>query len=140
MSVDSSSFELVDSPFMVFPADMTSTPEKPGQPNTDQQPDPAEDPTFTTREPNIEDVKVSGRAEEQGKERLNSGEKPEEPGLDNMENRFRDGLQKKKIEGKNRDNGVWRLRAPGEGSRRELSFWALVLTAVWIQHWVLHRG
>ena len=43
MSEDNSSFELVDSPVMVFPANMTSTPEKPVQPNSDKQPEPAED-------------------------------------------------------------------------------------------------
>ena len=89
---------------MVFPANMTSTPEKPIQPSTNQQPDPTENPITTAGQPNIEDVKVWDRAEEPGKERLNSGEKAEEPGTDEMENMFRDRLQKKKVEARNRDN------------------------------------
>ena len=131
MSEDSSSFELVDSPVMVFPANMTSTPEKPVQPNTDQQPEPAEDFTATSRHyltkipPNIEEVKGWGRAEEPGKEKLNCREKPEEPVLDQMENRLKDKLMKKKMEDRNRDNGGWRLMAPWEISWREHTFVAL---------------
>ena len=124
---------------MVFPANMTSTPEKPGQPNIDHQPDSAEDPTATTGEPNIEEVKVWGRAEAPGKERLNSGEKPEEPGLDEMENRFRDRMQKKKVEDTSRVNGGWRLRAIGERSWKD-AFLALGLDLVVVGLWFLYRG
>ena len=132
MSEDSSSFELVNSPVMVFPADMTSTPEKQVQPKTDQEPDPATDATATAREPNIEQVKVKARTEEPGKEELNSvsGEKPEEPEFDDIENRFRDKLQKKKLEGSSRGNGEWKLRAPEERSWRVGAFVTLVLAAV----------
>ena len=124
---------------MVFPANMTSTPEKPVQPNTDQQPEPAEHFTATSRHyltkipPNIEEVKVWGRAEEPGKEELNCGEKPEEPVLDQMENRFKDKLQKKKLEGRSRENEGWRLRAPGERFWRKYTFVAdcvLVLAGI----------
>ena len=124
---------------MVFPANMTSTPEKPVQPDTDQEQDPAEDPTATGRDyltkipPNIEEVKVWGRAEEPGKEELNCGEKPEEPVLDQMENRFKDKLQKKKLEGRSRENEGWRFRAPGERFWRKYTFVAdcvLVLAGI----------
>ena len=122
MSEDSSSFELVDSPVMVFPANMTSTPEKPVQPNQVQQPDPAENP-----------AKVWGRTEEPKKDELNpiSGEAPEEPGFDDMENRFRDILQKKKLEDRSRANGGVRLRALEERYWIEGAFGALVLAGVW---------
>ena len=138
MSEDSSSFELVDSPVMVFPANMTSTPEKPVQPNTVQQPDPAEDSSAKVREPNIEEVKVWGRAEQPGKETINYTDKPEEVGLDEIENRFRDRLKKKKLEGMSRVEGCWRLKSPGERSWKEYAFVALDLVLVGL--WVLYRG
>ena len=53
-----------------------------------------------------------------------------------MENRFRDRLQKKKMEGRSRDKGGWRLRAPWEMSWSVQAFVALVLAGVWL----LHRG
>ena len=95
MQEDNSSFELVDSPVMVCPADMTSTPEKPVISSTNQQPDRAEDPSVTAMEPDLEEVKVRGIAEELGKQKLNYEEKPEEPTLDDMEEKLRDKLQKK---------------------------------------------
>ena len=127
MSEDSSSFELVDSPAMVLPADMTSTPEKPVQPMTSQQLAP--EATDTAREPNIEEVKVWGRTEEPGKEGLNSvsGEKPDEPGMEEMETRFRDKLQKKKMEGSSGAKGGWKLRGVWDGSLRREGLMALVL-------------
>ena len=132
MSEDSSSFELVDSPAMVLPADMTSTPEKPVQPMTDQQPDPAPDASDRAREPNIEEVKVWGRTEEPGKEGLNSvsSEKPDEPRIEEMETRFRDKLQKKKMEGTSSAKGGWKLRSVWDGSPRWEGLVALVLASL----------
>ena len=132
MSEDSSSFELVNSPVMVFPADMTSTPEKQVQPKTDQEPDPATDATATAREPNIEEVKVWGRTEEPGKEGLNSvsGEKPDEPGVEGMETRFRDKLQQKKMEGRSGAKGGWKLRGVWDGSLRREALVVLVLAVL----------
>ena len=97
MPEENFSFELVDSPVMVFPAGMTSTPEKPVISSTNQQPDRAEDATVTAKEPDIEDVKVRGMAEELGKRKLNYEEKSEEPTLDHMEEQFRYKVQKKKV-------------------------------------------
>ena len=119
---------------MVFPANMTSTPEKPVQPNTVQQPDPAEDSSATAGESDIEEVKVWGRAERPGKETINCTDKPEEVGLDETENRFRDRLKKKKLEGR----GFRRLKSPGERSWKEYAFVALDLVLVGL--WVLYRG
>ena len=117
---------------MVFPADMTSTPEKPVQPKTNQQLDPAPDATATAREPNIEEVMVKARTEEPGKEGLNSvsDEKPDEPGVEGMETRFRDKLEKKKMEGRSGAKGGWKLRGVWDGYWRREALVALVLAVL----------
>ena len=138
MSEDNSSFELVDFPVMVFPADMISTPEKPVQSWTsnNQKPDPAEDPTATAKEPDIEEVKVWGMAVELGKEKLNSEEKTEEPKLIEMEGKLIDKLQKHELEGRSSANGGLGLRTPWARSWREHAFVVVGLSIVW----VLYRG